>query len=351
MAEAGQGILRTQFVQRLLRLAGILIELRHLGLFVGPGHVEHRGAAASLVVGHEERERFVKAVAPLRNVVAVEAVGGRLLRGSGQGAQLGPAAGGLFAVFVRVVEVGQVGQHAQQAGGHDGARGFEPGAPRAAAHGIDAVGHDDEEHDEEEVVGHLHVVGEHLESREKRRDGAAPEQTAAIAEHEAGDGGRYESQREHFPDVAGRDDDEEIGRKGPGHGAQHGEERAEAEGAHEDVEPQQVEEHVAHDARRAEGIDVGEEAQHVRGLVGRGRLVGGHAAEHGVGPPRLLATLCKILGLLAAEAGGSLIVVTAQREALADGADEVAEADEKQGNDDKGVGPDFLKRFFHVCMT
>ena len=161
-------------------------------LFVGAER-ELRGAA--LGVGHEQRPGFADAVAPGRDVVAVQSASrlvGRVLHRLVR--QFAAPAHALLAVFIRVVEVGQVDAYAQHGCRREHRRGAHPLLYGFRLHGLDEPGQRHEEHHGQEVVGHLHVVGEYLQSHEEGRHERAREQSAAVAEHHAGDGGRDEGQ-------------------------------------------------------------------------------------------------------------------------------------------------------------
>ena len=287
-------------LENLLRLPRAFVEFLETGHRFHAGHVDDARRAAALIAGHEEREGFVDAVAPSGDVAAVEAVG-RLffLHAARRNGEFALAAHGFLGVSVGVVEVRQIGRHAEQSCHECHGRALQEGGQRAAHKGIDAVAKHEETDDEEEIIGHLHVVAQHLESGEECRDGRAAPIFPPHAEHHAADGGRNESEREGFPQVAGRDDDEEIGGKSPHQRTERGRERADAplfcaHGAQHDVEAEEVEEHETNGGKpivQPEAVDVLYFFEEVGRTVRRRGLEGGHSAEHGVAPARGFAVV------------------------------------------------------------
>jgi lipoprotein-releasing system permease protein len=84
------------------------------------------------------------------------------------------------------------------------------------------VGSHKEKDDEEEVIGHLHVVRGDLQGHEQGGEDASPQQFPTIGEHNACYGGRHVGKGDELPDVSGRYQDEEIGRECPHDTAQSG---------------------------------------------------------------------------------------------------------------------------------
>ena len=198
-------------LENLLRLPRAFVEFLETWHRLHAGHVDDARRAAALIAWHEEREGFIDAVTPGGDVTAVEAVG-RLffLCAARRDGEFALAAHGFLGVRVGVVEVRQIGRHAEQSCHECHGRALEEGGQCVAHEGIDAVEKHEEADDEEEIIGHLHVVAQHLESGEECRDGRAAPIFSPHAEHHAADGGRYEGEREGFPQVSGGDDDEEI---------------------------------------------------------------------------------------------------------------------------------------------
>ena len=74
--------------------------------------------------------------------------------------------------------------------------------------------------DEEEVIGHLHVVRGDLQGHEQGGEDASPQQFPTIGEHNACYGGRHVGKGDELPDVSCRNQNEEVGREGPHDAAQ-----------------------------------------------------------------------------------------------------------------------------------
>ena len=179
-------------------------------------HQRHRSTA--LGVGDEQGPRLADAIRPLRDVVAVKParclVAGILLH------QLALAAHGLLRVLPGVVQVREVDQYAQQTAHQTDRRGFQEVQVAFLPDGLDQIGNEHEQDDEQVVVGHLHVVGMHLEGGKDARQDKAPQVFAPVGQHDAGNHRGQIGQCPHLPDVAGGNDNQEIGTEGPHHGTQ-----------------------------------------------------------------------------------------------------------------------------------
>ena len=332
-----------------LGLSGAVVELVVALEVFHSFAVNDGGGAAALVVGDEERERFVHAVAPRRDIVAVQAVGGflRVLLGSGQ---FGLAAHRLLGIFIGVVDVGQVGRHAEHAGQGCHERSLEPVAPFPLDARLHAVGEHEEEHHEEEIVGHLQVVAHDLERREEGGHCPTPQVFPAVAEHEASDGRGNEGQGHHLPEVARSDDNQEVRRESPDDGTQCRQIGLEVEGPQENVEAQQVEKEEVDGGKpvgREEAEGIGGAGHGRGGAVGGSHLVGRHAAEDGVGPAgRFAVVRGAVLLLFLSEAHGGHAVVPSEHQSFAQGRKEVERAHEQEGTEHEQVGPGLCKDFF-----
>ena len=199
-------------------LAQLLIYLIELG--VGFLHrllvLSQRHRSTALGVRHEQGPSLVDTVAPLRYIVAVQAA--RSLVGNVLFHQLALAAHRLLCVLPCMVEVGEVDHHAQYSRHGAHRRSLGEACHLLLAQSLHEVGYDHEQHDEQIVVGHLHVVGLNLERREQSREHEAPNILAAVGEHDARNHRRQISQRNHLPDVSGGDDDEEVATESPQNG-------------------------------------------------------------------------------------------------------------------------------------
>ena len=65
-------------------------------------------------------------------------------------------------------------------------------------------------YDEQEIVGHLRMVGGKLKHGEERRKSAAGKVTPAVAHHDSGYRGRHVGKRGEFPDMPGAYDYEKV---------------------------------------------------------------------------------------------------------------------------------------------
>ena len=108
------------------------------------------------------------------------------------------------------------------------------------------VGSHKEKDDEEEVIGHLHVVRGDLQGHEQGGEDASPQQFPTIGEHNACYGGWHVGKGDELPDVSGGYQDEEIGRECPHDTAQSGQPDRYAEDAQQDVEAEHQHECEAH---------------------------------------------------------------------------------------------------------
>ena len=114
-----------------------------------------------------------------------------------------------------MVEVGEVDYHAQHRRHRAYSRSLGETRHLLLVQSLYEIGYDHEQHDEQIVVSHLHVVGLNLERREQTREHEAPHILAAVGEHDARNHRRQISQRNHLPDVSGGDDDEEVAAESP----------------------------------------------------------------------------------------------------------------------------------------
>ena len=274
----------------LLQLRGVLVEVVVAFEVFDAFAVHNALRTAAFEVGHEEGERLVHAIAPLRDVVALQSAGGRFaIGGLRLRGEFSLSTHRLFGVFPRVVEVGEVDERTEQSAHHHSGSGFAPMAQRSLSHCVNAIGHDDEEHREEEIVGHLDVVAQHLQGGEQPRDNQSPEVFAAIGEHQSGDGGRDEGEGIDLPNVSCRDDNQKVGRERPRRSAKRREQRPKAEGAHEQIEPEEVEKKVGERTGGEQAHDASHPAEGFGRAVSRCNLVGGHPRKDTVRPARTFA--------------------------------------------------------------
>ena len=338
---AGTGLLAPVLSYLLVDRVELRVGLLHSGLIGCEGH---RGA--SLDIGDEQRPCLVDAVAPLGDVVAVQStaglVGGVLLD------QLALSAHALLAILPGVVKVAQIDADAQRGAHEADGGGFGKAVEAVAADGLNEEGYHHEEDDEQIVVGHLHVVGLDLKSGEDGCEQQAAQVATAIGQHHAGNHGRKIGQRHHLPDVARGDDDEEVRRERPDDGSQHSQLLAEVEGAQQDVEAQEVGKDVPHILGKPQMVGVHDLLQTVGTRIRRRSLIGGHAAECGVGPARHFAGAGVIFRLLLTSSATRRRVVAVEDAAVKVGRHEIDKRYQRKQNYCGCIEPVFLQ-YIHCC--
>ena len=308
-------------------------------------------ARAAFGVRHEQCPCLALSVRPHRDVATLQAAGClvsrvfRLLR------ELALATHALLAVFPCVIEVAQVDADAEYAADGEAQGCLQPLRERALADGINQEGERHESDDEEEVVAHLDVIAEHLHRREEAGHHDAQQVAAAIAQHHAADGGRDEAQRQELPDVTCLDDDEIVTAEGPQHGAEGCHPHSEVERPEHDVEAQKHHEDVcciSREAGQAKLIDALERTEGLRTAVAGAHLIGGHSAEKRIGPACPLTIVGGfVLFHLDAAADASGVVMPREDQPVADGTDEIHDADSHEEQD----GQHIRKKLFpiHNC--
>ena len=145
-----------------------------------------------------------------------------------------------------MVETGEIHADAHGGGCHAHGRCFQEAHQLFLLHSLHEEGDDHEEDDHEVVIGHLHMVGQHLKSREEGRDEESGQIFSPVGQHDTSYERWQISQRPHFPDMSGRYDDEEIAGEGPHDGSQRCERLTEVEGSQQDIEPEQIDKDVPH---------------------------------------------------------------------------------------------------------
>ena len=145
-----------------------------------------------------------------------------------------------------MIEVRQVHHHAQQSTHDAHARGFEEAHILLLDDGINQEGNDHQQDDKQIVVGHLHVVGIHFHRCKQGRHDEAPHIFPSIGQHNTANHRRQIGQGHHLPQVAGSDDNEEIGAEGPQHRTQCSQVLTEVEGSQQDIEAQQIDKQIPH---------------------------------------------------------------------------------------------------------
>ena len=143
-------------------------------------------------------------------------------------------------------------------------------------------------------------------------------------------------------------DDEEVRRESPRYGAQHREQWLVAHGPHQDVEAYEQDEDIHHYGGQSQLIHAAHRVESGARAVRRRHLVGGHAAEQGIGPACLFAGALMILCQLMSAAYGSSVVGTGEDQSVADGRQEVNKADDDKQHYSCCVGPNLRENAFHI---
>ena len=197
-----------------------------------------------------------------------------------------------------MIEVGEVDAHTDDTTQRTDCRCLRKTFEFVLADGIHQPGDDEEEDDEQIIIGHLHVVRVDLECREDCRQQQSPEVFPAIGQHQSCDQRWQISQCPHLPDVSCGNDDEEIGGKGPEDRAQGCQVLTEVESAEQDIEAQEIGKYIPHVLRQPEVIDIGGLRQQVGGAIRRCHLVRWHTTEQGIGPTGTFSRTFQILDSL-----------------------------------------------------
>ena len=101
---------------------------------------------------------------------------------------------------------------------------------------LDEIGNDHRSHDEQIVIGHLHVVGIYFKGGEDGCDDKAPQVFPPVGQHDTRYHRRQIGQGHHLPDMSCSNDNEEITAERPYHRTQHGQIPTEIEGTQQDIE-------------------------------------------------------------------------------------------------------------------
>ena len=205
-----------EYFTEVLRQAAIEATVHGVGFRHGRFAHRQGDRSTAFEVGDKQRPRLTDAVAPLRDVVAVQSAAG-LLGGIARLHQLALAAHGFFTISIGMIQVRQVGGDAYQRGHYQHGACLEELGQGLFAPRLLEVSAYDEQDDEQEVVGHLYVVGRHLQSHKDGSQDASGQQPAPIGQHDARQRGRNIGQRDKLPDVPRRNKNEEIGRESPHH--------------------------------------------------------------------------------------------------------------------------------------
>ena len=258
------------------------------------------------------------------DIVAIQSAAG--LIGCVRLHQLALATHGFLTVLPRVVEVRQVDAQADESAYDAHTRRLGKVDELLLLYGFHQPGNDQQHNGYQVVVGHLHVVGMYLKRREQGCHDESPQVPAPVGQYQTADEGRQIGQCPHLPDVAGGNDNEEIGREGPHHAAQRRQVPTEVEGTQQQIETQQIGKQIPHIVGQPQVPHVLHLRQHVRRLVRRCQLVGGHTREQRVGPTGALAGLLVIFLLLLSGTLSGRGIVTVENPTLYVGRKEIGKS-------------------------
>ena len=218
-------------------------------LILGFGHggltLRDRHRSTALRIGHQQGPCLPDAIAPCRYVGALQPtirLVGRILCLL---CQLALAAHRLLAVLIGVVEVGDIDTQAQQTTDEGRQAAFQPAFHLLLAYRIHQIGYCHQQHNRQEVIGHLQVIREDLQGREDTRYGNTSHILTSVAKHHTGYCGRNEAQSEQFPDVAGGYNDKVIAGEGPQYRSEGSHPLTEIKGAQQYIKAQKHHEHIA----------------------------------------------------------------------------------------------------------
>ena len=187
------------------------------------------------------------------------------------------------------------------------------------------------------------MVGIHLEGREKCRHNQSPQVLTPIGQHDTRYQRRKVGQRPHLPDVSGGNDNEEIRAESPHHRAQRRQIPAEVEGAQQEVEAQEVDEHIPDILGQPQVVGINDLSQQIGAVVRGCRLVGRHTAEQGVGPAGALTRTLIILLLFLSGSHACRGIVTIEDAPLRVGREEIGEGQDGKQQYGHNVGHEFLE--------
>ena len=287
------GTCRHRLIAEILRQLRIQSAVHRIRLFHRSLAFRQRNRRPTLYVRHEESERFIDSIAPLRDIIAVEPAA-RLSGGSPFMLQLAFSPHGFLAVLIRMVQVRQVGAYANQPRQHKHGARFEKMGQFFVYVSLFEIGSHHKQDEKKEIIAHLNVVRLNLKG-DKQGCNDAPQQVfLPVRQHHPGNRRRDIGQRYELPDMPRRNEDKEVGGKGPDHSAQAGQPGRQAERPQQDVEAEHHDERQHHVRRKIELIDILYPLQRLRRIVARRHLVSGHASEDGVRPTGTFARALEV---------------------------------------------------------
>ena len=200
--------------------------------------------SATLGIRHQQRPCLVDAIAPLGDIVAVQTTAG--LIGTVCLYQLTLATHGLLTILPRMVEIRYVDTDTDGTTRQTRSRSLYEMLVLFLEQSFYTESDDHRQHNEQVVVGHLYVVGQHLQGCEERREQHTPQVFASVCQYHTGNHRRQVGQRHHLPDMTSGNNDEKVATECPYHSTQSCQIDTEVKGTQQDIEAQQVHEDIPH---------------------------------------------------------------------------------------------------------
>ena len=193
---AGARLFAPILPQLAVQRAVLAVGLGHGALALRQGH-----ACTALGVGDKQSPGLAYAIAPCSDIAAFQTARCLVGRILGLVCQLTLASHTLLAVFPSVIQVGQVDGHTQEATNGKGKTALEPALHSLTTQIREQPAYGQGKNGQEEVVGHLHMVGNYLQCHEQSAHHYAPTALASVAKRHTSNGGGNEGQGVEFPDV------------------------------------------------------------------------------------------------------------------------------------------------------
>ena len=174
----------------------------------------HRGTTFG--VGHQQCPCLIDPIAPLSDIIALQTAAGLVLTVLFH--QLTLAAHRLLTVLPGVIEIRQIDTHTDGCTSDTDGSGLGKAKQLFLLNRLYQPRNHKEEDDEQIIIGHLHMVGIDFKGCENRRQQQSPQIAPLIGQHQTCNHRRQIGQCPYLPDMAGCDDNQEIGGEGPDDG-------------------------------------------------------------------------------------------------------------------------------------
>ena len=247
-----------------------------------------------------------------------------------------------------MVKIGKIQHDAYQRTYHTDSSGFQEMRHLLLADSLHKIGNDHKEDGEQEIVGHLHMVGIDLKGSEDSRHQQSPQVFAAVSQHHTRNHRRQIGQGPHFPDMSGCNDDKEIAGESPYDGTQSRHPAAEVEGAHQYIEAQQIYKYIPYILRQPKMISLDSLIQRLHTLIRRCHLIGWHSTEECIGPTGHFARAILILRLFLSGTHTGRRIMPIQDLSLYVGRKEISERNHSEEHDDEHFRQNLFERFHYA---